>query len=69
MIYKVLYQKNADSAPVREHTECIYLEAESERDVRLKLSDHNINIEHIQKLDGEHLDYEKKSENFVLESI
>lgn len=69
MIYKVLYQKNADSAPVREHTESIYLEAESERDVRLKLADRNINIEHVQKLDGEHLDYEKQSENFVLESI
>jgi len=69
MIYKVLYQKNADSAPVREQTQCIYLEAESERDVRLKLSDRNINIEYIQKLDGKHLDYEKNSPNFVLESI
>lgn len=69
MIFKVLYQENADMAPVREHTKTMYVEAMSEREVREKLSDKNINIEFIQALNDVHLEYEKKSETFSVASV
>ncbi|MDY0408052.1 DNA-dependent RNA polymerase subunit epsilon [Virgibacillus soli] len=69
MIYKVLYQENQSEIPVRERTHAIYVEAESERDVRNKLADRPYNIEFIQPLDEAHLAYEKQSEHFKLESI
>ncbi|MBO1003570.1 DNA-dependent RNA polymerase subunit epsilon [Pseudogracilibacillus auburnensis] len=69
MIFKVLYQPSAHIAPVRERTESIYVEAETEREVRSKLKDRDINIELIQALDDVHLAYEKKSEFFTIESV
>lgn len=69
MIFKVLYQEHADIAPVRERTKSLYVEADSEREVRQKLSNRNINIEFIQELDEIHLQYEKKSEAFAIESV
>lgn len=69
MIFKVLYQESIHETPVREHTKSLYLKAESIRDVRNKLADHNYNIEFIQQLDGAHLEYEKRSDNFVLENV
>lgn len=69
MIYKVLYQENYKVAPVRENTKALYVEASSEREVRQKLSDRNINIEFIQKLNDLHLEYEKKSPDFKIESV
>lgn len=69
MIFKVLYQESSDIAPVRERTQSLYVEAESVREVRSKLSSRNINIEFIQKLNDVHLAYEKKSEDFSIESV
>jgi len=69
MIYKVLYQKHPEEVPVRERTEKLYIEAESERDVRQKLNDRNYNIEFVQPLDAAHLAYEKQSEDFALETV
>lgn len=69
MIFKVLYQETADEVPARERTKTLYLEAESVRDVRNKLSDREINIEYIQELDEAHLEFEKRSEDFKLENI
>ena|SRR5699024_350158 len=68
MIYKVLYQQSFES-PSRESTKTIYVEADSERDVRKKLAEKNLNIEFIQLLSESHLAYEKKSEDFELESV
>ena len=34
MIYKVYYQENAVEVPVRENTKSLYVEADSEREVR-----------------------------------
>lgn len=67
MIYKVYYQENVQQVPVRENTKSLYVEADSERSVREKLKSRNINIEYIQLLEGEHLEYEKASEQFELE--
>lgn len=69
MIYKVLYQESPDIPPTRERTKSMYVEAESEIEVRAKLRDRNINIEFIQALNDVHLEYEKKSENFKVESV
>lgn len=69
MIYKVLYQELPYEVPVRERTKSLYFEADTERTVRKKLSDRNINIEFIQQLDNAHLEYEKQSENYNVEQL
>ena len=69
MIYKVYYQEDAHEVPVRENTKSLYLEATNERDVRNKLKDRNYNIEFIQLLEGNYLEYEQNSPNFKLENI
>ncbi|UOQ43195.1 DNA-directed RNA polymerase subunit epsilon [Halobacillus salinarum] len=69
MIFKVLYQELAKEVPVRERTQALYVEADTERQVRKKLASKNINIEYIQVLDEDHLAYEKQSEDFSLENV
>ncbi|MEW9501464.1 DNA-dependent RNA polymerase subunit epsilon [Jeotgalibacillus marinus] len=69
MIFKVYYQESATEVPVREKTKTIYLEAESEKDVRLKLSHRNYNIELVQKLEGKYLEYEQNHANYQLEQV
>ncbi|CDQ19907.1 DNA-dependent RNA polymerase auxiliary subunit epsilon [Halobacillus karajensis] len=69
MIFKVLYQEQASEVPVRERTESLYVEAETERQVREKLKNEGFNIEYIQVLDEDHLEYEKQSENYKVESL
>ncbi|MFC3884279.1 DNA-dependent RNA polymerase subunit epsilon [Bacillus songklensis] len=68
MIFKVYYQESLYEVPVREKTNVLYIEGESERDVRLKLKERLINIEFVQALTGAYLEYEQQSEDFkVLE--
>ncbi|MFZ3588120.1 DNA-dependent RNA polymerase subunit epsilon [Bacillus sp. DJP31] len=69
MIFKVYFQEGTFEVPVRERTKAIYLEAETEREVRRRLADRNYNIELVQKVTGAYLDYEKQSENYVLETV
>ncbi|AXF55527.1 DNA-dependent RNA polymerase subunit epsilon [Salicibibacter kimchii] len=67
MIFKVLYQPNYDEMPVREKTETLFIEAETEQDVRKKLAEDHLNIEYVQRLSDAHLEYEQKSEDFKVE--
>ncbi|MDF2039525.1 DNA-directed RNA polymerase subunit epsilon [Cytobacillus oceanisediminis] len=68
MIFKVYYQDSKTEVPVREKTKTIFVEGESERDVRKKLADRNYNIEFVTSVQGEFLEYEKQNEDFkVLE--
>ncbi|AZB42765.1 DUF1447 family protein [Bacillus sp. FJAT-42376] len=68
MIYKVYFQASALEVPVREKTQTLYVQADSERDVRLKLKDRNYNIEFVQAVKNSYLQYEEQSENYkVLE--
>jgi DNA-dependent RNA polymerase auxiliary subunit epsilon len=68
MIFKVYYQEDPYEVPVREKTKTLFIEAESEREVRQKLRDREINIEYIQPIEGAYLEYEKQKEDFkVLE--
>lgn len=69
MIYKVFYQETKEEYPIRERTKTLYIEADSVRDVRQKLSDRNYNIEYIQLLDEVHLTFEENSPDFQLESV
>lgn len=69
MIFKVYFQESRFEVPVREHTKTIYVEAESEREVRKKLTDRNYNIEFVQKVTGPYLEYEQQSENYKLETV
>lgn len=68
MIYKIYYQENVTDIPVRENTKTLFLEAASEREVRHYLKDRNYNIELVQLLEGNYLEYEQNSPNFHLEN-
>lgn len=68
MIFKVYYQESNKQVPVREKTKTLYIQADSERNVRKKLADKSYNIEYVQAVEGAFLEYEQKSEDFnVLE--
>lgn len=69
MIYKVYYQEDMLQVPVRENTKSMYIKADSVRSVRQMLKDRNVNIEYIQLLEGEHLEYEQSSPHFELEQV
>ncbi|ASF39251.1 DNA-dependent RNA polymerase subunit epsilon [Halobacillus halophilus] len=69
MIYKVLYQELAKEVPVRERTQAMYVEAETERRVREKLANKGFNIEYIQVLNEDHLAYEQQSEDYQVENL
>ncbi len=66
MIYKVYYQENTLQVPVRENTKSVYVEADSEREVREKLKKNQYNIEFIQLLEGSFLEHEQNSPNFEI---
>lgn len=68
MLYKIYYQEKIHEVPVREKTKSLFIEGESERDVRMKIADREYNIEYIQAVKGAFLEYEKQNEDFkVLE--
>ncbi|AUD14215.1 MULTISPECIES: DNA-dependent RNA polymerase subunit epsilon [unclassified Planococcus (in: firmicutes)] len=69
MIFKVYYQENRFEVPVRENTQSLYVEASTEREVRYHLKDRNFNIELVQLLEGQHLEYEQASQDYKVESI
>ena len=67
MIYKVLYQPTKTENPVRERTQSLYLEAKSSVEARAKVeANTKYNIELIQELTGDFLEYEKKSPDFKI---
>lgn len=66
MIFKVYYQESKNEVPVRENTKTVYVEAASEREVRQSLKNRQINIEFVQQLEGQYLEYEKNHKNFEL---
>ncbi|MCI7240431.1 DNA-directed RNA polymerase subunit epsilon [Aerococcus suis] len=67
MIYKVTYQESKTEVPHREATHALYIEADSVVAVREMIAQNTpYNVEYIQPLEGAHLEYEKKSEDFHL---
>ncbi|MCU9612260.1 DNA-directed RNA polymerase subunit epsilon [Caldibacillus lycopersici] len=69
MIFKVYFQETKQQVPVRERTKVLYVEANSEQEVRKKLEGSDYNIEYVQFLNDTHLEYEKQSENFKIMEI
>lgn len=68
-IYKVFFQDDKSEAIVRENTHTIYVEGNSEEEVRKYLKNRDYNIEFITKLEGAHLEYEQQSEDYKVEHI
>ncbi|PIC84331.1 DNA-dependent RNA polymerase subunit epsilon [Sporosarcina sp. P1] len=69
MIFKVYYHLNVQEVPVRENTLSLYVEAETEKEVRDQLKGRDLMIEYVQKLEGEHLTYEQASPDFRVEQV
>ncbi|HSI67349.1 MAG TPA: RNA polymerase epsilon subunit [Planococcus sp. (in: firmicutes)] len=69
MIFKVYYQENRFEVSVRENTKSIYVEASNEREVRQHLKDRNYNIEYVQLLEDNHLEYEQASQDYEVERL
>ena len=69
MIFKVFFQENAADVPVPEKTKPAYVEGTSERDVRQKLKSLPFNIEFVQVLDAEYLEFEKQNPDFRIMEI
>lgn len=61
VIFKVFFQDEQDKRIIREKTHTRYFEAESESEVRKALKNSDINIEFVQILSPEHLEYEKEN--------
>lgn len=67
MIFKVLYQENKSMAPRRESTKTLYMDATDAVAARSIIETQTpYNVEFIQELIGNHLEYEQKSSNFKL---
>lgn len=70
MIYKVLYQKDKVVNPRRETTQTLFLEADNMVDARTLVEENTpYNIELIQELAGNSLEYEKEHADFKLTSF
>jgi DNA-dependent RNA polymerase auxiliary subunit epsilon len=69
MVFKVFFQENAGETPVRENTKSVYVEGKSERDVRQKLKSLPYNVEFVQVLKDEYLEFEKRNPDFRIMEI
>ncbi|MFK9092259.1 DNA-dependent RNA polymerase subunit epsilon [Bacillus salipaludis] len=68
MIFKVYFQESIKEVPVRENTKTLFIKGESVRDVRNKIADRGFNVEFVQEVKGEYLEYEQQNEDYkVLE--
>ena len=67
MIYKVFYQESKEQNPKREQTKVLYIDAETEVLARQLVEDNTpYNIEFLQLLEDNHLEYEKENTDFTL---
>lgn len=70
VIFKVFFQDEQDKRIIRETTHARYFEAESETEVRQALKDDDINVEFVQILSPDHLEYEKENNpDFKVEKV
>ncbi|MFD1319380.1 DNA-directed RNA polymerase subunit epsilon [Loigolactobacillus zhaoyuanensis] len=67
MIFKVLYQENKAMSPRRESTKTLYMDTTDAVTARAIIETQTpYNVEYIQELIGNHLEYEQKSPEFKL---
>lgn len=68
-VFKIFYQKNKYEIPVRENTEVLYVEANNIPEVYKYLENREYNIEYVQELNEQYLNFEKESPDFKLEKV
>ena len=67
MTFKVYYQPDATKRLVRENTQSLYIEADSEAQALLLVEENtDYNIEFVEQLDDKALEYEKQNPNFKI---
>lgn len=67
MTFKVYYQPDTTKRPVRENTQSLYIEADSEAQALLLVEENtDYNIEFVEQLDDKALEYEKQNPNFKI---
>lgn len=67
MTFKVYYQPDPTKRPVRENTQSLYIEADSEAQALLLVEENtDYNIEFVEQLDDKALEYEKQNPNFKI---
>ncbi|ASZ08105.1 MULTISPECIES: DNA-directed RNA polymerase subunit epsilon [Enterococcus] len=67
MIYKVYYQESKIRNPKREETQVLYIDAKDDVEARQRVEENTpYNIEFVQLLEGNHLEYEKENVQFTL---
>lgn len=67
MTFKVYYQADKTKRPVRENTQSLYIEADSEAQALLLVEENtDYNIEFVEQLDDKALEYEKQNPNFKI---
>ena len=67
MIYKVYYQESKIRNPKREETQVLYIDAKDDVEARQRVEENTpYNIEFVQLLEGNHLEYEKDNVQFTL---
>ncbi|GEK28452.1 DNA-directed RNA polymerase subunit epsilon [Furfurilactobacillus siliginis] len=67
MIFKVYYQETKVRSPKREDTKSLYLDAENEAAAMTAVeSNTEYNVEYIEPLEGNALDYEQQSASYKL---
>lgn len=67
MTFKVYYKPDATKRPVRENTQSLYIEADSEAQALLLVEENtDYNIEFVEQLDDKALEYEKQNPNFKI---
>ena len=66
MIYKVYYQESKIRNPKREETQVLYIDAKDDVEARQRVEENTpYNIEFVQLLEGNHLEYEKENVQFT----
>lgn len=61
MIFKVFYQESILEVPVRERTKTLYMEANTEEEVRKSLAERGYNVEFVTPLSDKSLSYDKSN--------
>lgn len=67
--FKVFYQENNKEIPVRENTKSMFIESSDKPSVLRYLESENYNVEYVQEMTEEYLNFEKKSSDFKMVKI
>ena len=67
--FKVFYHENNKEIPVRENTKSMFIESSDKPSVLRYLESKNYNVEYVQEMTEEYLNFEKKSSDFKMVKI